>query len=224
MGTDPRVSVALMAHPRRAKFVTQLRRKLDCASVVAWDRRNNRWDTGRRALLSYDPQATHHCVIQDDAVVPHHLMRGVAQALSQVPVAAGTPTPLCLYTGRTERFRPQLDRLTKRDPVPGWLRMSSVYWGVGLVFPTELIKPMVAWADRQKHIANYDLRIGAWMADQGIAVWYPFPSLVDHRSSPSLVPGRISRSRRAYRFVGKDASLLDYKFGRDFVDVAPSAL
>ena len=83
-------------------------------------------------------------------------------------------------------------------------------WGVGIVMPVEFIEPMVAWCDRLT-IPNYDMRQSHWLRAHGIKVWYPYPSLVDHRDSPSLIEGRNGR-RRALRFVGADRSALEQRW------------
>ncbi|QBI53407.1 hypothetical protein [Streptomonospora litoralis] len=205
-----RVSVTVMAHRTREAFVPELLERLDREAEVIWDRRDDRWDTGRRAMLAYDREATHHLVLQDDAVLPRDLVAGVERALDHVPAPAGTPTPLCLYAGRIRPFRTYVERLVDQArQTTSWLSMAQLHWGVGIVLPTEVIEDCIAWGDRREDIANYDKRISRYLDTQRITVWYPWPSLVDHRDSPSLVPGRTSRGRYAHRFIGADASALD---------------
>lgn len=214
-----RVSVAVMAHSARSKFVPELVASVDAPVRVVWDRRGDRWDTGRRALLAYDSTATHHLVLQDDAVVCRDLVAGVERALGRVPAPAGAPTPLCLYAGRVKRFREAVRRHVGSRRV-SWLAMPSIYWGVGVVLPTDLIDGLVAWGDEHPEIVNYDYRMGQWLQRQGIMVWYPWPSLVDHRHSPSLVPGRSSaKSRHAHRFVGAESSALRQRWNRGVVEI-----
>ena len=209
-----KVSVAIMAHPRRKQFVEELLPQMDTEPEVIWDRHGDRWDTGRRAMQAYGPGATHMLVIQDDAIVSRDLVAGVERALRQVPASSGTPTPLSLYTGRRKAFRKVLHQHVGARRV-SWLTMPSLYWGVGVVMPVELIGPMIAWGDGHPEIPNYDLRMGAWLASEGITVWYPWPSLVDHRHSPSLVAGRSSsRRRHAYRFIGTEKSALSQRWDR----------
>jgi hypothetical protein len=65
------LSVAIMAHPKRAALVDGILARLDRDDVpVIWDEQGSRWDTGRRAMLAYDPSCTHHVVIQDDIIPP----------------------------------------------------------------------------------------------------------------------------------------------------------
>jgi len=209
------VSVAIMAHRKREAFVPGLMAALDRPADVVWDRRDDRWDTGRRAMLSFDPSATHHAVIQDDAIVCRDLIAGIERALEHVPPG----TPLCLYAGRLRPFREAVQRLVDRTREDtSWLAMGQMHWGVGIVMPTELIKDAIAWGDGRPDIPNYDWRLSCWLGLQGIPVWYPWPSLVDHRDSPSLVPGRVG-ARHAHRFVGADASALDLRWDGGVVSI-----
>ena len=81
----PVLSVAVMAHPKRADLIPALCDSIDADVPVVWDERNDRWDTGRRALLAFDPAATHHLVVQDDALVCRDLVAGLQRALPHVP-------------------------------------------------------------------------------------------------------------------------------------------
>jgi hypothetical protein len=206
---DPRVSVAIMAHPRRAAFVPELQAKLDRESTVVWDDgSNSRWGTGRRALLAYDPDATHHLVIQDDAVIPRDLAAGVEAALTHAP----DNVPLCLYVGKVRPYRELVAEYVGRAAGgASWLVMDRLNWGVAVVVPVALIEAMVAACDAQT-IPNYDSRMSAYFEANDIPVWYPWPSLVDHRESPSLVPGRGHSGRVAHKFIGADASALDIDY------------
>jgi hypothetical protein len=203
---SPTVSVVIMADRRREAFVAELLAKLDRPAEVVWDQREDRWDTGRRAMLAYSGDTSHHLVLQDDAVIPHDLVAGVERALGHVPDGS----PLALYCGRVRPFREMITALvTAAGDDASWLTMGQIHWGVGIVMPTGLIRRMVAWCDRRSDIANYDRRISRWCQHQGLTVYYPWPSLVDHRDSPSLVAGRGSAGRRAHRFLGANRSALD---------------
>lgn len=200
------VSVAVMAHPRRARFVAELEDRLDWDATVVWDEGlNSRWDTGRRALLAYDPAATHHLVVQDDAVVPRDLVAGLEAALGHVPA----DSPVCLYVGRTRPYREMVrEYVARAEAGASWLVMDQLCWGVAVAVPTRHIDPMVAWCDGLS-IPSYDTRMSRWFEHEGIETWYPWPSLVDHRESPSLVPGRGHAGRVAHKFIGTDASAAD---------------
>jgi len=197
-----------MAHPRRSKFIPELESALDRPAEVVWDDgSNSRWGTGRRALLAYDPEATHHLVLQDDAVIPRDLVTGLEAALQHAP----QDVPLCLYVGKVRPYREMVTEYVRRAQNASWLVMDRLNWGVAVVLPTKIIDDLVDWCDGFD-IPNYDSRMSKWFEDRNLPVWYPWPSLVDHRESPSLVPGRGHAGRVAHRFIGADASALDIAY------------
>lgn len=209
-----------MAHRQREAFVPELLERLDRPAEVVWDTHNDRWDTGRRAMLAYQrtPDVTHWMVVQDDAIVCRDLVAGVEAALVTVPDGS----PLCLYAGRVRPFRTAIQRLVDSTGAEtSWLTMSEIHWGVGIAMPTERIDAMVAYGDQQTTVANYDGRISHWVQQEGLTVYYPWPSLVDHRESPSLVPGRGARGRRAHRFIGEHASALDQRYDGEVASIPP---
>jgi FkbM family methyltransferase len=199
-----KLSTTIMAHPRRRGFVGSLIAALDAPASITWDQKNDRWDTGRRALLAVDPDATHHMIIQDDAIVAKDLTAAVLRRVGEKPTS-----PISLYLGRQ---RPHAAKFTHivadaRQAGRRWVSYPELCWGVGLVFPRELIEPVVEWGDAHATIANYDMRISRYLERVKIPTWYTLPSLVDHRAgadSPSLIAGRTGGNRVAHWFVGRD--------------------
>lgn len=208
------VSVAIMAHPKRRKFVAELLPRLDQpATEVVWDTHDDRWDTGRRALLAFRPAAEFHLVIQDDAIPCRDLVAGAERAM-----AAAGERPVGLYVGRVRPMNrqhivgPAIDRAVKRGAT--WIAMEGPTWGVAIAVPTSHIPEIVKWGDRHTDIPNYDTRIARYYRSQGIDCWYTVPSLVDHRpvkDNPSLLSGRTG-NRRAHYFIGKDRSALEVEW------------
>lgn len=183
-----------------------LRGRIDADPPVIWDRHGDRWDTGRRALLAYDPSCTHHLVVQDDAVVCRDLVAGAAEAITATP----GDVPVGLYMGRTRPRRAMVDRAVReaeRKQSP-WAVMHGPLWGVAVVIPTRHIPALVGWCD-ERTSPNYDSRMAEWFRNRFLC-WYTVPSLVDHHpDEPSLVPGRTAANRFAHRFIGENASALD---------------
>jgi hypothetical protein len=194
------LSAALMCHPRRKAFVEELTQELPEAEVV-WDRENDRWETGSRALLAFDPSASHHVIVQDDAVLCGDFLAGVEKAAQ----AAGE-RPIALYTGRVRPHQHTVTPAVKRairDGVP-WLAFDGPWWGVGIVIPTAHIPDLVEWGNNHRRIENFDRRIEAFYKERSIDCWYTVPSLVDHRpvaENPSLIPKRTG-NRQAHHFIG----------------------
>jgi hypothetical protein len=209
------LSVAMMAHPRRKAQVKAILKRLDRDCPVVWDEKSSRWDTGKRAMLAYDPDCTHHAVIQDDVLVCRDLFAGMTKALEHVP----DEVPVCGYVGRVRPFAEMvtLAAAVARSRGASWLRMHTLNWGPLIIVPTEAIPEMVTYSDKLKDIPNYDRRLSRyWELGRHLPIWYTWPSVVDHADGPSLVPGRIgtdrahaARTRVAHTFIGEDESALD---------------
>lgn len=205
-----------MAHHTREEFVAELLDLLDRPAKVVWDERDDRWDTGRRAMLAFDPAATHHLVIQDDAIPCLDLVAGLEEALVYVPAGH----PVSLYVGRVRPYGRMVDDLVARavGEEAAWINMEQINWGPGIVVPTSEIPEMIEFVSTRHKDPNYDRRISRWFEHTGRVCWYPWPSLVEHRDSPSLVDGRGGQ-RHAHRFLGRDVSALGRSWGGPIVTV-----
>lgn len=200
------ISVAVMAHRKRRRWVPRLVEQFDVDVQVVWDRRNDRWDTGRRSLLAYDPAASHHLVVQDDAVLCRDLYPALLEAVKTVG-----ERPFSLYLGNSQKRHGQVAKAVEmavRKQRP-FVEFPGPRWGVALLLPTSHIDDVVQHGDTLD-IPNYDLRIADFYSRAGMKCLYTVPSLVDHRhggGNPSLVPGRTSQYRHAYRYIGKRSAL-----------------
>lgn len=201
------LGASLMAHQSRAHLVPELLDRTGIpAELVSWDRRSDRWDTGRRAFeMGIDSGTTHWMVLQDDAVVCRDLIPGLQVALDHVP----TDAIACPYVGTR---RPLTEKVTaavnQADAVnASWIVLQTLNWGVAIIVPTATIGDMLTWCDKLT-IPNYDKRVGQyyWRVHNW-PCWYTHPSLVDHRDVPSLAGH--GPDRRAHRFAGEDVSALD---------------
>lgn len=180
------LSVAIMAHPSRMKFIGDLKKQLKDAKVHL-DQGMGVWDTGARAWRSYNHDAVWHLVIQDDAILCADFISKASAALS----AADAVRPVSFYLGdvrpHPEIVEPALD-MVREIGLP-WLEMEGPWWGVAIALPTALIPKMLEWCDAVTETKRYDRRIAWYFAKQQIRCWYTCPSLVDHRTgdeTPSL--------------------------------------
>ena len=218
--TEPRpatLSAAVMAHPRRADLVEDLLRRLDRPVPVVWDKINDRHETGLRALQAFDPSATHHLVIQDDALPCRDLLASIERALAYVPDGH----PASFYVGRVRPFRQRIERLVRVAGSASWLRFPGPYWGPAIVVPTAAIPGLVDWwhSPRGSVVVNYDRRIARFFQRDGIDCFYSWPSLVDHRGDDSLVSGHTAY-RTAHNALGPDVSGLTVDWSGHVVTVS----
>jgi hypothetical protein len=216
-----RLSVKIMAHKKRARHIPGLLERLGLTDAdVIWDRRNDRWDTGRRAWEAVDQTADFGCVLQDDAVVPLDFIAGMEKALTFLPEKA-LVSP---YTGTRRPAASRVERAVNEARKAGvsWIRMPSLNWGVGIIAPTDIIDRMLPWCDKQTY-PNYDRRIGRYAIDVlRIPTWCTWPSLVDHRDDDSLVGH--GQGRKAHQFLGEEVSALSVKWDSSYVDLSPKTV
>lgn len=209
-----KLSVAIMAHPKREAFVEELLPQLPGATVV-WDRRNDRWDTGRRSMEAHDPEANYHLVVQDDALLCPNFLRGVELALCSIDPSS----PAAFYTGKTRPFARAVEQAVQAATAAGqsWFTAQGPLWGPAVAMPVHRIDEVLEGADPVP-ISNYDTKMATYLQSVGTDCWYSIPSLVDHRvgdENPSLVPGRSAvPSRTAHRWIGTgDPTEVDWSTG-----------
>jgi hypothetical protein len=215
----PRLSVKIMAHEKRAHLVPDLVERLGLTDDdVIWDRRNDRWDTGRRAWEAIDQTAEWGMVVQDDALPCADLITGMEKALERVPDNV-LVTP---YIGTRRPARGKIDRVVQEAAAAkaAFIEMPSLNWGVAITAPTRIIDGMLPWCDVQQY-PNYDRRIGRYAIDvMRMNTWCTFPSLVDHRDIPSLIghgDGRV-----AHHFIGAETSALSVDWDAGSVRMSAS--
>lgn len=201
------ISVAIMAHRKREQWVPELQDQLGDCEVV-WDRHNDRHETGLRSILAYDPKASHHMVVQDDAILCRDLRAGVEQLIEFTD-----NHPVALYMGNVGPQAAAL-RAMVNSTTPRFVAGEGPHWGVAIALPTAHIPDLAAWYEKQD-IPNYDRRISRWYSKEKIECWYTAPSLVQHRKdNPSLVQGR-NGGRQAVWFIGEDESALDLEWSTE---------
>jgi hypothetical protein len=200
------ISYAIMAHPRRRHFVGFLKRQLPQATVV-WDKVHDPWDTGRRAMLAYDPKALWHVVVQDDAILCEGFTGQVERALDELDHG-----PAAFYMGQTGRFdgvsvRGMMEMA--KESGERWIVASGPRWGPAVAVQTREIGAMIQHGDAVKRIRNYDLRMESYFQSIGRPCHYSAPSLVDHRvgyRNRSLIKGRGQGQRRTAAWWETDGS------------------
>lgn len=206
-----KVSASIMAHPDRGAEVDTLRRSLGTShgvTPVAWDDEgppsgngDRVWRTARRGWELADPGADWHVLMQDDAKPCADFLTGLERALTFVPQEA-VVSPY-LGTGRNVPIRWEAMARAADTAGAHWVRSSKLMWGVCIVLPVALIPEMIRYADRRHGVPD-DMRVAGWAEKTGRPVWYPWPSLIDHLSIPSLTKHK-ARERVARRWHGGSA-------------------
>lgn len=203
------VSIVVMAHPKRAAAAERLAAELNGCPIV-WDRVGQVAETCHRALQAYDRDATHHLIVQDDAI----LAQDVPAAVELASDACGPEMPFSLYTGWTKPRVPVGD-LVRRALPKGypWVETRGPIWGVAIAHPVKLLPTLLNWYP-QFAIKQDDSRLARCYGVMGVYHRFLTTSIVDHDPGEKSLtkPGFFLDTRHAEAFVGRDTSALEINY------------
>jgi hypothetical protein len=195
--TPMMLSVSIMAHPQRAGFIDGLREKLGPVPV-SFDEGIGIWENCKRSWRLHPMDSEYHTVIQDDAIVCDHFQSMAVSAIRDARSVTGSDWPaLSFFFGK----RKMMQEVAKKGLRDGHITKSMLHWGLAVCLPVRLIDEMIAYGDKLK-IKQDDARISKFLLSRKIPVYYPMPSLVDHRIGESLV-GDPGRARNAYAYIDR---------------------
>lgn len=192
-----KLSIVIMAHPERQEWAKELSQKLN--APIVYDRVNNIWDTCRRAWLSQvSVGAEYTLVLQDDSIVCENF-RERAEAVLDSQDADFITSFFAGYLCATKIKR----ALVRKEP---YFLSGMIFNEVALCMRTEHIEEMVAYCDARE--TKTDQEITKWARLKRLRIYYPVPSLVDHRDGESIYR-RVyqkpawSRPRVAFKYVDR---------------------
>ena len=187
-----KISIAIMAHPSREKFFPYLREKLGDIPFSIDETGIGVWESRKRATLMFDPTADYHLVLQDDAIICENF-----KELAEKTIGNNGKYVYNFYYGR----RRNRVKEAKHGEKKGYVISDKVTWGVAICFPTKLIPEMIKYCDKLTAPQD-DHRIGLFVRHKGIKVYFPIPSLIEHRAEEeSLVGNAFSPGRKAAYFI-----------------------
>ena len=184
--TDVVLSVCILAVRERQERARILMEQIGApgehVDIVFDERRAGPWLAGQHAWERRLPNATHHLVLEDDALVCRDLYEGAKAMLRAVPDA-----PVMLYATTP----PGADAAYRHAMATGrhWVRTHG-FWTVAPVLPVGLIEPIFDWArnhTRPDWDDSYDKRLSVAVQVLGIKSMVAVPSPVSHDwSIPSI--------------------------------------
>jgi len=187
-----------MAHPSRKSLVTSLLVNLKpIKAQVAWDEKNNIWDTCRRAWKLHDPGSDYHLVLQDDSILCHNFHSKLQSLIDSF--CFDNKYLFSLYIGNRKQFRVEVDSLR---PNGGILKKKNIHHEIALMFPTIHINQMINFVDSLKPVN--DKLINHYVLLQGMEVIIPIPTLIQHANEPSLhnLNHSVYSNRKSIWFAG----------------------
>jgi len=196
MNMGVRLSISIMAHSSRESFFPYLREKLgDVPFSIDKPGPENIgvWPNCRRAWGMFSSSATHHVVIQDDAIVCEQFRE---RAESLIGRTAERNCAYQFYVGKKRALEDEM-QIERGDDL---ILHQTLWWGVAICLPVTMIGPMIEYADGL-NLPQDDMRIRAFLKSRSIKICYPMPCLIDHRHGPSLV-GDPGTQRSSKNFIG----------------------
>lgn len=197
------VSISVMASEERRHFFPYLKEKLgDVPFSIDAPRKDPKnigvWENCKRAWKMYAPEASHHIVIQDDALISKDFMKHVEDLLKKTP----GDYAYSLYFGDELATAPQEKTKAENE---GYIVRRLLGTGVATMLPTYAITRIMEWGDRNNTNID-DANIGYALQQMGMKIVYPVPCFVDHRSfkdTPTLVHSTESERTSKYFIDGK---------------------
>jgi hypothetical protein len=212
-----------MAVPERVEMVQELLNLLewersfrDCVFVsLVMDEETPKagpWLTAKRAWQAAHPGATHHLVVQDDALPCRNAIHGCVQAIQAVHESLdGQPAVVSFFCKVWERAREihieAADSVRYRsrtaktgEPIEAaWMRLGVLAGGVANCLPTSIIPDFLQWGEAHvsPKVPHDDHRLSMFCTARQIPIYATVPSLFEHRDGPSIMQHCPGVNRRA---------------------------
>lgn len=194
-----KLSVSIMAHPKRKLEANKLYKELmqyQFSDVyIVWDRLNNEWDTGRRALEGGKVLGSDwHLVIQDDAILTPCFYENLLGVIEAMPIKS----IVSLYTGRVRPLPERVEKAVARAPEGSFITHYMMMWGVAVLLQSKHIGDLLDFIDNPKFAQDkYDIKLGRFYLANALPIYYSMPSLVDHNDSiGSLIGNGYAKAPR----------------------------
>ncbi len=197
--SSPRISVAVMHHPRRGSAVVRLVEACRplTARVVADPEPSGPPSPLRTAKVAWAdiaPGATHHLVLQDDVTPCPDFARQLTAAVAERPDDA-----LALYTNWNS---PHNSYLVRCAAVAGqsWAPLGHHEWvpTLGLVLPADAARRLAAYLTAfPDDVRDDDELVVRFCAQEGRPVTATVPHLLEHGSGPSVAGNGAHGPRHA---------------------------
>jgi hypothetical protein len=158
------------------------------------------WENCKCAWRLHDPDAEWHTVIQDDAIICDNFLQKAEEVILKAKEILKTEDYIIsFYYGFRQSARREAEDALKA----GYWVNAYPKWGVAICMRTKLIEEMIGFCDVFPISAMGtadDARIAKFIRSKGMPVYFPMPSIIDHRHGKSLV-GDPGEWRNAYKFI-----------------------
>ena len=196
-----KLSISIMAHPSREEHFEYLKKELGDVPFSI-DDGCGLWENCKRAWKLHDPESEYHVVIQDDAIICKGFREKAESILNLNSIAYS------FYWGH--RYRHTFRERNESGLKNGFIVDTMPHWGIAICIPTNLISEMIDFCDKLD-IKQDDERIAQFLKSKGIKIYFPIPSLIEHRWWEHSLVGNVGSARRALKFIDGDVSNMQTK-------------
>lgn len=188
------LSIAIVAHPSRARMARRLSRQLgDAPIAMDTDGIGAGKNHDRALILADQTEAEWALIVEEDALpIPDFLTHAEA-------ALASAPTPIAsLYCGKSRppQYQARIARALTTDP--HWLLAPTLLHCVCVAIRQDVVTPLLTAIETVR--LDADQRIGRGAQRIGIRqIAHSNPSLVQHQDGPTLIAHRDGQPRRTPR-------------------------
>lgn len=195
-----KLSISIMGHPSRESFFKHLTDNLGNVPFALDHNNAGEWENCKAAWRLHDPSAQWHVVIQDDAIICKDFMARALSVIKKAKQILDVEDYVCnFYFGARKSAR----KTAAKAMVRGYWVNTQPKWGVAICMQTKFIEDMIKFGDKLTDPAfgtRDDIRIAKFIGHKNIPVYFPMPSIINHRAGQSLV-GDPGTNRQAYKFI-----------------------
>jgi hypothetical protein len=192
------VAYAVQTHPARQDLLPRLLPHLPGARVVTdtdYQGLPDPWRCYQHCLRALPEDATHLCVVQDDALPCADFHPRVEALIAEKPDRI-----VCLFVSQAPAVRVAMLRAVKNGDRWASLNRQGFVPVVATVLPREHAEGLLAWADElppNRHRRSDDHMLSAYAREKRLEVLACVPSICDHDDSvPSLIGARAGQRHR----------------------------
>jgi len=206
---DYNLSVGIVSVPKRYNYAKKLKASLEFegfSPVVAMDiEYRGSWVGHKKAMQTITPEATHHLVLEEDAVICKNFKERVYSVIQARPQHI-----ISLFASREQKNKFE------------WCRRNGVHWfvnaygapGVAVIFPRDLLQDHLSWEIICPQDMPYeDSRLWGWMEARNLLTWNPVPNLIEHGAPMSSSFGFNNKGKVSYDFIGDREDFIDWNKG-----------
>lgn len=192
------LSIAIMTHPDRKDQLQNLVDQIgDQVEYTIHEDTEGLgiWGNAMRAWRAYTPEATHHMVLQDDAVLSQNFFSIARKLISRVN--PGDTVSFC------DKLQSEMN-LAQREGFH-WVVTTKVRHGQCLVQPVPQIEDFIHFAEWfvRPDYDHDDGRLEIFLKRHRRAIWHSVPSLVEHDDRGSVgLPPNDDEPYLGFKFIG----------------------